>query len=129
MSMFDSDLMAILRREREVELTTYGRKTGTPSRRIIWIFPDGNRLFIRSGGGLGRDWPQNLMANGRAVLHTGGRDVTVVGKHVEDPMLARHVSDLARSKYQSNTERSADNAPLTPGETATFELFSIDQPA
>lgn len=128
MPAFEPAVLEAARREREVELTTWGRKTGNPSRRIIWIFPDGDRLFIRSGGGLGRDWPQNLMAHGRAVLHTGGRDVAVAGKHVDDPALARHVSDLVRDKYQSTATRSADDAPLTPGETATFELFPLDQP-
>ena len=41
--------------QREVTLTTTGRKTGKPRRVIIWIATDGNRIFVRSGQGFRRD--------------------------------------------------------------------------
>ena len=126
MSAFDPAVLDAVAREREVELTTWGRKSGNPSRVILWIFRDGDRVFIRSGGGLGRDWPQNLMASGKAVLHVGSHDVAITAQHVDDPGLARHVSSLAIEKYRSNVQRSADDQPLTPGEAATFELFPDD---
>ncbi|HVB64632.1 MAG TPA: nitroreductase/quinone reductase family protein [Nitrolancea sp.] len=126
MSAFEPAVLEAIGREREVELTTWGRKSGNPSRVIIWIFRNGDRVFIRSGGGLGRDWPRNLIARGKAVLNVAGHDVAVTGTHVEDPALARHVSSLAIEKYQSNVQRSTGDEELTPGESATFELFPDD---
>jgi len=39
-------------RTKEVELTTFGRTSGKPSRRIIWITGLDGRLYVRSGLGL-----------------------------------------------------------------------------
>ncbi len=128
MAGFDQDVLAAVASEREVELTTWGRKSGKPSRVILWIFSEGERVFIRSGGGLSRDWPQNFLARGRAVLHLKGRDVPVTGQHITDPGLARNVSSMASRKYQANVQQSTGDEPLTQGESATFELF-LDEAA
>jgi deazaflavin-dependent oxidoreductase (nitroreductase family) len=123
MSSFDHDILDLAAREREVDLTTFGRKTGTPSRRTLWIWGDDTRLYIRSGGGLGRDWPQNLLANGRGVLHLAGRDIPVRARHVTDETEARQGADLIKRKYRSDVRRSTAGEPLTPAEQATFELL------
>ena len=68
---------------REVDPTTFGRETGRPSGRNIWITTDAlDRIHIRSGQGLSRDWPRNLLANPRAVLHINGKDIAVRARHV-----------------------------------------------
>src|SRR5207245_5189415 len=69
------EVVEAARREKEVTLTTIGRKTGIPRRVTIWITTDGEHLFVRSGGGLKRDWPQNLLARGEATLRLGGRSI------------------------------------------------------
>jgi len=122
MSEFSQSILEAAAREREVGFTTYGRKTGKTHRTTIWLSGDGKRLFIRSGGGLGRDWPRNLLASGHGVLHVGGMDVPVQGLHVTDPSEARSVSGLVIQKYGSSVRRSPDGGPLTPAEQATFEL-------
>jgi hypothetical protein len=122
-SEFSPRVLEAAAREREVELTTYGRRTGSPHRTVIWISGDGRRLFVRSGGGLGRDWPRNLLAQDRAVLHVGGLDVPVRAMHVADPAAARSVTELVIRKYGPSVQRSPENDPLTPGEQATFELL------
>jgi len=109
--------------EREVRLTTTGRKSGKPRRVTIWITTDGERLFIRSGAGLRRDWPQNLMSRSSATLRLAGRDLEVTARHVEDPAEARATSVLAREKYGSYVKPSKPGEPLTTGETAVFELI------
>ena len=53
MAGFDTATIETALTEREVELTTWGRKTGNPSRVIIWIWGDDTRLYIRSGAGWG----------------------------------------------------------------------------
>src|ERR1700730_9031191 len=83
------DVVEVAAREREVTLTTYGRKTGKPSDVTIWIVTDGDRMFIRSGQGMVRQWPQNLLARGEGVLHLGNMEVKVKPRRVTDPAEAR----------------------------------------
>ena len=127
MTGFEAAVTAAVQTEREVELTTYGRKTGRPSRRILWAYGDDERIFIRSGQGLGRDWPQNLLANGRGVLHVAGMDVPVRAVHLTDIAAARRVGILGKEKYGETFSTSADGEEPTLGEQATFELLPAQQ--
>jgi deazaflavin-dependent oxidoreductase (nitroreductase family) len=120
--MFDPSLIETAASEKEVELTTFGRKSGTPSRRIIWITALDGRLYIRSGPGLTRDWPRNLIANGRATLHIAGQDIPVRARHVTDPAEARAMHAPVKRKYDAERPASQGDEPLTPAEEAVFEL-------
>lgn len=124
MSGFSDEVLQAAASEREVEIETYGRTTGQPRRTVIWIWGEGERLFIRSGRGLGRDWPQNLLAQGRAVIHLGDLEVPVVPRHVP-PAEARTLTPLVQRKYGTpgTGDTPATDAAPTPGEQATFELF------
>jgi deazaflavin-dependent oxidoreductase (nitroreductase family) len=121
--VFDRAIYDSAAREKEVELTTFGRKTGKPSRRIIWITALDGKLYIRSGLGLSRDWPKNLLANGRAVLHIAGQDIPVRARHVTDPAEARSLHAPIKAKYNAERSMSRDDEPLTPSEQAVFELL------
>lgn len=129
MAGFDQATIDTALREREVELTTWGRKTGNPSRVIIWIWGDEKRLYIRSGGGLGRDWPQNLLANGKGILHLAGRDIAVRARHVTDAAEARAGAAMVNRKYETTNKPSGEDEPLSPAEQATFELTPDDASA
>jgi uncharacterized protein DUF2255 len=108
----------------EVDLTTFGRTTGRPSRRTIWITTDpAGRLYIRSGMGPGRDWPRNLLANQRAVLHVGEQDVPVRTRHITDRAELLASRDAVKRKYGRELPSSKDGEPLTLPEQATFELI------
>jgi hypothetical protein len=120
---FSADLLEAAKREREVKLTAAGRKSGQPHQVIVWIGTDGKRLYIRSGQGLRRNWPQNLVACGEGVLQIGKTEVRVKPRHVTDPAEARTVSGLYRRKYGPFVKASRPNQPLNPGEQATFELL------
>jgi deazaflavin-dependent oxidoreductase (nitroreductase family) len=126
MREFSPSILEAAAREREVELTTYGRRTGRPHRTVLWISTDGQRLFVRSGGGLGRDWPRNLLAGERGVLHLGRSEVAVRARHLTDPAEARSVTGLVVRKYGASVQRPRDGAPPTPAEQATFELAPAD---
>ena len=80
------------------------------------------RIYIRSGLGLTRDWPKNLLANGRAVLHVAGRDVPVRARHVTDAAEARAMHAPVKVKYDAARPASTADEPLTPSEQAVFEL-------
>jgi deazaflavin-dependent oxidoreductase (nitroreductase family) len=120
--MFDPTLLQTAAREKEVEITTFGRKTDKASRRIIWITALDGRIYVRSGLGLTRDWPKNLLANGRAILHIAGQDVPVRARHVTDPAEARAMHAPVKQKYAAERPSSTGNEPLTPSEQAVFEL-------
>jgi deazaflavin-dependent oxidoreductase (nitroreductase family) len=111
--------------EHEIELTTYGRRTGTAHRTTLWCSGDGRRLFVRSGRGLHSDWARNILARPEGVLHVGGHEVAVTMRHV-DTTEARAVTELVIGKYGSAIRRPEEGAPPTPGETATFELSPAD---
>jgi len=121
--VFDPSIFQAAVQEKEVELTTFGRTSGRPSRRIIWITPMDGRLYIRSGLGLTRDWPKNLLANGRAILHIAGHDLPVRTRHVTDPREARALHAPVKLKYQAERTSSNGDEPLTPSEQAVFELL------
>jgi deazaflavin-dependent oxidoreductase (nitroreductase family) len=112
----------------EVDLTTFGRKSGRPSRNTIWITTDAHgRIHIRSGQGLVRDWPQNLLANGRAILHIDGKDVPVQARHVTDRAELLASRDAVKAKYGRELPTSQPGQPPTPPEQATFEIVPAAQ--
>jgi deazaflavin-dependent oxidoreductase (nitroreductase family) len=120
------DIVAAAARQREVRLTTTGRKTGKPRRVTIWITTDGTHVFVRSGGGLRRDWPQNFLARDGATLEIDGKTIKVKPRHVADPDEARGVSQLVRTKYGGSGRPSKPGEPSTPGEQATFEVLPAE---
>ena len=113
-------------KEREVTLMTRGRRSGKPRRVTIWISTDGKHLYVRSGAGMKRDWPQNLLVAGEGELHVGGQKVKVRPRHITEPSEARAAAELHRAKYGSNVKPSRPPEPLTAGEQVTFELLRAD---
>jgi deazaflavin-dependent oxidoreductase (nitroreductase family) len=120
---FSPELLDAIAREPEVTLITRGRKTGKSRPVTIWITTDGSHVYIRSGEGMARDWPQNLVAAGEGTLRVRGTDVKVRPRHVGDPDEARATSRLARKKYGAYVKPSEPGQPLTKGEQAVFELL------
>jgi len=122
MEGFNQAVLTQAAKQPEIEFTTFGRHSGREYRKVLWLATDGRRLFIRSGRGLARDWPQNLLAGGTGILHLEGHDLPVRGRLVADASEAREVSRRYREKYGDSIKPSAPDEPLTPGEQATFEL-------
>ena len=127
MNRFPDDVLKAVAKEGEVRLTTYGRKTGKPSTVTIWIVADADhRVFIRSGKGFVRHWPQNLLKRPEGELKLGKMVVRFKSRHVTDPAEARHSSSLYGPKYGPSVTPSKDGEPLTLGEQAAFELLPPD---
>ena len=120
---FESDVIDAVAREREVTLVTKGRTSGKSRAVTLWISTDGKHVYIRSGEGMARDWPQNFIARGEATLRIAGRSIKVKPRHVSDPDEARATSRLAREKYGNFVKPSKPGEPLTKGEQAVFELL------
>ena len=122
MTDFDPTTLRAAAAEREVILTTEGRTSGQPAEVTIWVATDGSRIFIRSGKGLGRHWPRNLLASGAGTIRFGDRPVKFSPRLITDPEEARAVSSLYQEKYGDQIKPSAPTEPLTDGEKASFEL-------
>jgi hypothetical protein len=122
-SLFDPAMIEAARTEREAELTTYGRTTGRPTRKTLWFYTDGEMIYVRSGGGMGRDWPRNLAVTGRGVLHVAGMDVPVRARHVANIEDARGIGRIAQAKYGPQVRVTSGDEEPTPGETASFALL------
>lgn len=120
---FSHDVIDAAAREQEVTFTTYGRQTGKPSDVTILVVTDGERLFILSGQGMARHWPQNLVARGEGILHLGGIDVKVKSRHVTDPAEARTIFELYGTKYGTRFAPPKPADSPRPSEQATFELI------
>lgn len=120
----DPAVLDIARESGEIELTTFGRASGKPHRVVITITPHDSHLFIYSGKGMGRDWPQNLVANGRGVLHFDGLDVPFIARHLTDMAEARQVN-IARHEKYGNVFQPDDENAVQPIETATFEAVPV----
>lgn len=123
MAEYPREVIDAASRQREVTLTALGRKSGKPRRVTIWVTTDDGRIYIRSGGGMRRDWPQNLMQRGEATLGLGNTTIKVKPRHITDVAEARAVSELVRKKYGSVVRASKPDQQPTAGELASFELL------
>ncbi len=128
MATFSQEILAAAEREHEITFETFGRVTGASSKVIIWITRMDDSLYIRSGGGMSRDWPRNLQHHGRGVLHLDGQAIPVTARHVEDIAEAKRITRAVQGKYHAGADghdQPAD-APPVPAELATFELLPAD---
>ena len=126
MKQFAKAVLDAVAKEPEVRLTTFGRKTGKESTVTIWIVTDGHKVFIRSGQGFTRHWPQNLLKRPEGTVQLDGKTVRFTSRHITDPAEARHSSRLYGPKYGAFVKPSKEGDPLTLGEQAAFELLPAD---
>ena len=64
----DKEVKETLERDRTIDITTTGRKTGQPRRKEIWFHNLDGRLFITGTPGR-RDWYANMLANSDFTFH------------------------------------------------------------
>ena len=64
----DKEVKETLERDRTIDITTTGRKTGQPRRKEIWFHNLDGRLFITGTPGR-RDWYANMLANPNFTFH------------------------------------------------------------
>jgi deazaflavin-dependent oxidoreductase (nitroreductase family) len=96
----DSDLAARLARvagKSNVTLTHYGRKSGKPYQVTIWFTVDGDHINLQTMS-MQRQWPRNVLANGRVSLRIG--DETFEGTATPvDPAEMPRIVTLMKKKY------------------------------
>jgi deazaflavin-dependent oxidoreductase (nitroreductase family) len=98
--VIDSELatrLARVARKSHVTLTHYGRKSGKPYQVTIWFTVDGDHVNLHTMS-MQRQWPRNVLANGRVTLRIG--DETFEGTATPvDPADMPRVVALMKKKY------------------------------
>ena len=64
----EAEVRAALARDRTIDLTTTGRRSGLPRRIETWFYNVDGRIFLSGSPGR-RDWYANLQADPRLVFH------------------------------------------------------------
>jgi deazaflavin-dependent oxidoreductase (nitroreductase family) len=120
----DSDrIIEALTRDRTVDITTTGAKSGTPQRIEIWTWIADGRVYLTGSPGR-RDWYANLKANPELVVHVKSgepADLPAQARPIEDPAERREVFDrlLASSRY--DREEWLGRSPLAELDFTTLD--------
>ncbi len=100
-------------------LTTAGRSTGNPHTIEIWfaLAPDGQTLYMLSGGSGKADWVRNILKNPQVTIRVGERTITGNGRVIEDDeeeVLARKlvVAKYYRREYNPSGGWEATSLPV-----------------
>ena len=64
----EAEARAALARDRTIDITTTGRRSGLPRRIETWFYNVGGRIYLSGSPGR-RDWYANLQADPRFVFH------------------------------------------------------------
>ena len=97
-----------------IDITTVGRRSGSPRRIEIWMMDVDGRFFITGTPGR-RDWLANLRANPALVVHlkrAAGVDVAATTVEVHDDATRRSVFEHLVSRWYS-TQTPIDDLVAT----------------
>lgn len=110
MEMRVEELAAI----RTIELTTIGRRSGSPARIEIWWFHVEGRFIITGTPGK-RDWYANVLANPHVIVHTAAGDITGTATPISDRALRHRVfthPDVGWYQTQAELESLVATSPM-----------------
>ena len=97
-----------------IDMTTYGRQTGTARRIEIWWFRVDDRFIITGTPGR-RDWMANVRNDPRVIVHVDGHDIEATATEVLDREFRRQVfthPDISWYSTQAQLDRLVDEAPM-----------------
>ena len=106
-----------LARDPTIEITTTGRRSGSPRRIEIWMMVVEGRFFITGTPGR-RDWLANLRANPELVVHldtSPALDLAARATEVTDEPTRRLVIEHASTSWyrsQASVDELVVNAPV-----------------
>jgi deazaflavin-dependent oxidoreductase (nitroreductase family) len=113
----DEEVRRALEKDRTIDITTTGRKTGQPRRIEIWFHNLDGRLYITGTPGR-RDWFANFQANPQFTFHLKGSvkaDLPASARPILDDTERRQVlSRILRSVGRDSSELDdwVENSPL-----------------
>jgi len=109
----NDEVRQALDRQRTVEITTIGRRTGRPRRMETWRYRAAGRYWLTGSPGP-RDWYANLVAHPEFTLHLDDRDLPARGRVVTDPEeRARMIGEIVRGLDWAGSQESwIEGSPL-----------------
>jgi deazaflavin-dependent oxidoreductase (nitroreductase family) len=117
-----AEILDALARDRTVDVTTTGRRSGDPQRIEIWTWISDGTVYLTGSPGR-RDWYANLKANPELVLHVkrGAQlDLPARARLIEDPAERRAILPrLLSGRY--DLEAWIAGAPLAQLEFTTLD--------
>lgn len=99
---------------RTIDLTTYGRRSGSPRRIEIWWFHIDDRFIITGTPGR-RDWLANVTARPEVTIHADGHDIPSNVRVITDTEFRRRVftdPEVSWYRTQAELDRLIANAPM-----------------
>lgn len=114
--MIDEQISRALERERTIDITTIGRKSGRPRRIEIWFYRADGRIFLSGSPGR-RGWYANLLAHPEFTFHLKGSvkaDLPARAHPVTDPDERRRVFSLIPNemRFRGDLEAWVKGSPL-----------------
>jgi len=112
----DDDARAALERDRTIDITTTGRRSGQPRRIETWFYNVGGRVFLSGTPGR-RDWYANIVANPELVFHlkqSARADLPARARLVTDPAERREIVEgIFRTRAASgDVDRWVEGSPI-----------------
>lgn len=115
-ALVTEDVRAALAADRTIDITTIGRKTGTPRRLEMWFHNVDGRIFITGMPGT-RSWYANMVAHPRFTFHlkeSVEADLDATARPITDQKEKRSVLEvlLARLGHSDRIEAWLAGSPL-----------------
>jgi deazaflavin-dependent oxidoreductase (nitroreductase family) len=114
----DDTTRTALHRSQLIDLTTTGRRTGTPRRIEIFLHEEDGRLFITGmpRADRTRAWIHNIAVDPHVVLHlkeSVSADISVTARVVSDPTERRPFIEAAARRWgRTDVEEMLQHSPL-----------------
>jgi deazaflavin-dependent oxidoreductase (nitroreductase family) len=101
-------------RQRTIDLTTFGRRSGRPRTVEIWWFHFEEKYIVTGTPGR-RDWLANVRANPRVTVSAAGHRLEAVAGEVADESFRRRFFRQPEARWyssQAGYERLVAEAPM-----------------
>jgi deazaflavin-dependent oxidoreductase (nitroreductase family) len=105
----DEKILGALQRDRTIDITTIGRKSGQPRRIEIWFYRADGRYFLSGSPGR-RAWVANLLVHPEFTFHLKGSvraDLPARAQQISDPAERRAIFTTILKDLQMSRDLEA----------------------
>jgi hypothetical protein len=92
-------LVSVLKKEKEIELTVKGRKTGKHIPRPIWFVLKGTELLLLPVTGTDSQWYKNIVLDPQVKISSNGQSFNGKIRTITEKNQVEEVIELFRGKY------------------------------